>query len=125
MIVRPPGGRPKNCQVVDPHRAESNVQLKGGQVQFRVDEAADLRMDAIWKVLRRVERRGEKMEKERWRRDEARRLAVRQLAATQSAVNAFSGSKPSQAKPAPKPNPLWRLYVLPPPRCPLARRTAM
>jgi hypothetical protein len=42
------GGRSEKCQVVDPRRAECDVQLKGVQVQLNVDEAVELRMDGLW-----------------------------------------------------------------------------
>jgi len=101
--VRPAGERPKNYEIVDSDSTECDVQLKGANVQLKVDETAELRMDVIWLVLSRVERRGEKMEKERWRRDEARRLAIvaviASLQQTQSAVHALAAAKASPQNP--------------------------
>jgi hypothetical protein len=94
--VRPAGGKPENYEIGDSDSAECDVQLKGANVQLKVDEAAELRMDVIWLVLSRVERREEK---ERWRRDEARRLAIVAVMVSYSnsvSSPCFSGSQPSQ-----------------------------
>jgi hypothetical protein len=105
---------------VDSHSVEGDIQLKEDPTySSRSKKQQSLRMDVIWQRLSRVERRREKMDEERWRRDEARQLAVKVVYSNSVSSQSFSGIKPSQP-----PNPTHD-GGFSAPQCHLARRTSI